>query len=148
MHVSRTRDKKAILKIINHNKVRKWVVDDLSPDNYTPFMHESVIVLMDDEKLGMIRIEPMNGICCQVHIATKPKMWGHAVEFGQLAKEWLFKHTRYQKVVAMVPAYNRLAIRVCRKIGFKQEGVIERSFLRNWELHDWIVFGLNKNEVK
>jgi RimJ/RimL family protein N-acetyltransferase len=144
MHVSRTRDKKAILKIVNHYKVRKWCVDDLSPDNYTPIMHDSFIYLVDDDKTGVIVVEPMNGICCKVHIATRPEMWGKAVEFVMSAKAWLFKNTHYLKVVALVPKYNRLAVRVCRKTGFAQEGVITKAFMRNWDLHDWIVFGLNK----
>ena len=146
MHVSRTRDKKAILKIVNHHKVRKWCVDDLSPDNYTPNMHESIIYLIDESKTGVVILEPINGMCCQVHIATMPKMWGKAVDFGIAAKEWLFKNTRYQKVVAFVPEFNRLAVRVCKKTGFLQEGVIKKSFLRNWELHNLVIFGICKRE--
>lgn len=144
MIISRTRDKKVISKILRHPKVNPWLVDDLSPINYSPVIHESIIYLVDDKKTGVTRFDPMNGICCQAHIATVPDMWGKAVEFSKLSIEWIFKHTGYQKIVAMIPEYNRLAIRVARMVDMKQEGNITSSFLKDWKLHSLIIFGLDK----
>ena len=144
MFISRTRDKKTILKVLKHPKVWPWISDDCSPENYTPLLQENVIYLTEESKMGIIRIDPMNGICGSVHISTRPELWGKTVEFAEAARAWTFKHTRYVKLVAMVPSYNRLALRLIKKLGFECEGTIKKSLLKNWELHDVILFGLNK----
>ena len=145
MNISRTRDKKAISKILRHPKVFKWLGDDLSPDNYSPHTEDPIIYLIDENKTAVIRIDPMNGITCNVHIAATPKMWGKTQEFAETATGWLFKHTRFTKVIAMVPDFNRLAIRLAGKIGMQQEGIITKSFLKNWKAHDLVLFGLCKH---
>jgi len=146
MNISRTRDKKAILKILKHPDVNHWVTDDLSPENFTPIIHDAIIYLMDDKKTGVIRIEPMNGICCQGHVATLPEMWGQSVEFARLAVAWIFKATRYMKIVGMVPEYNQRALEWAKASGMMQEGVITKAFLKDMKLHNLIVFGLCKHK--
>ena len=146
MIVSRTRDKKALAKIFNHPKVIDYLRDDFSPESYyMPKLHESVIYLMDDAKTGAVRAEPMNGICCQCHIATTPAMWGNAAEFASMVIEWIFKHTRYMKIVGMVPEYNTRTIQLVEKIGMKKEGVITKSFLKDFKLNDWHIYGIEKH---
>jgi len=148
MLVSRTRDKKSISKVLRHPKVWPWIIDDLTPDNYTPMVQENVIYLTDETKMGVIRVDPMNGICGSVHIAVRPELWGKSLEFGESAKAWVFKHTRYMKLVAMIPDYNRLAIRLAKKLGFEYEGSMKLALLKNWELRDVVLYGLCKEGVK
>ena len=139
-------DKEAISKIYNHPKVYKWISDDCSPRPYEPVINNSFIYLIDETKNGVIRIEPVNSICCQVHTALSPEIWGKGFEFVKNATAWGFQNTRYMKIITLVPEYNRLAISLCKKCGFKQEGIIEKSFLKNWKLYDQILFGLTKKQ--
>ena len=146
MIVSRTRDKKALAKIFNHPKVKDYLSDDLTPDGYyVPVLHEAIIYLMDDSKKGAVRIDPMNGICCMAHISTTPAMWGNASEFAKLSMAWVFKHTRYMKIVGMIPAYNDKTIGLANKIGMIKEGVVTKAFLKNFVLHDLHIYGVEKH---
>ena len=146
MHIHRSRDEKAIQAILSHPKVHPWLIDDLTPKDCKPVMHDSIIYLMDVDKTGVVRFDPMNGVCCQAHIATLPAMWGKAVEFSTMSIQWIFKNTKYQKIMTMVPEYNSLTVRLCRKLYMTQEGVLTKAFLKDWNLYSLIIFGINKHQ--
>jgi len=140
-------DKIVISEILNNPKVRDWLTDDNSPVDYEAIIHPQIIYLMNDAKTGVIRVDPMNSISCSVHIATLPELWGHGSQFAKEAIEWGFKNTLYQKVVAMIPAYNEKTLSLVKKLGFIQEGILRKAFLKRWVLHDMIIFGLNKGGI-
>ena len=131
----------AVAKILNHPKVYNMVADDSVPFPYEP---PPGFWVMNEDETGVVRIDPLNGICCVVHIAAHPNLWGNAGEFVESVLEWGIVNTGYSKVVAMVPEYNKLTIRLCLKCGFEQEGRIKRSILKNWKFYDQLLFGLTK----
>lgn len=147
MYVYRTIDPATISHILNHPKVFPYITDDRSPQFYTPVICPQIIYLIDDKKQGIIRIDPMNGVMCSVHIATLPDMWGRAIDFVKSSLQWGLRHTQYLKIVAMVPEFNEHTIALAQKAGFVREGVLKKSFLKNWKLHDQIVFGLCKGDT-
>lgn len=140
-------DKNIIKKILQHQDVRGWLTDDNSPVDHEPVIHPSIIYLVDETENGVIRIDPMNGISCFVHIATTPKMWGAGHEFVKDAIKWGFENTPYLKVVAFIPVFNEHTVKLVKDVGFKQEGICRKSFLKNWVLHDQLIFGLCKGEI-
>lgn len=141
-----TTDKELIKSIFNHPKVYKLSSDDCSPEVYEPDIHPGVVFLTNEEKTGMVRIDQMNGICCQVHAAMLPKAYGRGAEFVRDTIRWGFQNTRYIKIVAIIPDYNRLIVKIVKKCGFTKEGVLRKSFLKNWKLHKQVIYGLTKNE--
>ena len=143
-----TTDKELISKILNHPKVYKWITDDCSPKVYEPIIHPSIIYLTDETKKWVIRIDPINGICCQVHTTLLPEVWGLGVEIVREAIRWGFANTRYMKITTTIPVFNRLAIKLTKDSGFTKEGLIKKSFLKNWKLYDQELWGLTKNEFK
>lgn len=145
--IERTINKEAICRVFNHPQVFPWLTDDTSPPFYEPVIHPQVTYLIDDTKEGVIRIDPLNGISCNVHIATTPIMWGSAHGFVRDAIKWGFENTKYMKVVAIVPAFNDLTLKLVKEVGFIQEGILKRSFLKNWKLHDQVIFGLSKRDT-
>jgi len=136
----------AVSKIMNHPKVYRWLGDDCSPLMYEP--EDKGIYLIDDTKSGVVRLDHINGICCQVHIALTPNMWGKGIEFGKRCIEWAITNTRYIKAIVMIPTYNRLTISLVKKCGFTQEGLIRKSFLKDWKLYDQVIFGITKREFQ
>ena len=143
-----TTDKELITKILNHPKVYKWITDDCSPKVYEPVIHPSIIYLTDETQSAVVRIDPMNGICCTVHFALLPEAWGRGLEIVKEAIEWGFLNLRYVTIVAIVPMYNRLIIKIMRSCGFIKVGVLEKSFLKSWKLWDQEIWSLTKNEYK
>lgn len=74
-----------------------------------------------------------------------PELHGRAVEIGKEAAGWVFRYTTCQKIVAMVPRFNRLAIKIAKGFG-AEEGIIKKAFSKGWKLHDLLIFGLSKEE--
>ena len=144
--ISRTEDIDKIARIMNHPGVHKWITDDCSPSVHVPEITDSIIYLVDDTGNGVIQLSSINGICCQAHIALTPALWGKGVEFTKACIYWTIQHTRYMKAVALIPVFNRLTISLVKKVGFMQEGLITKSFLKDWKLYDQAVFGLTKKD--
>lgn len=141
-----TTDKELISRVLNHPKVYKWISDDCSPEVYDPVMCPGRIYLTDETKSGIVMIDQMNGICCQVHAALLPELWGKGLEFVKATIRWGFAKTRYMKIIAIIPEFNRLTIRIVKECGFAKEGILKKSFLKNWKMHDQVIFGLTKAE--
>ena len=146
--ILRCTNKKDISRIINHPKIYKLISDDLSPKTYIPIINESVLWVINEEKTGVIKVEVVNGITCQVHITVLPELWGKAKDFIIEATRWFFDNTKYLKIITLIPTYNRLAIRLAEKCGMKKEGCIKKSFLKNWKIYDQLVYGFTKIEFK
>lgn len=137
---------KDISKIWDHPRVFGWIADDLSAKDTLPIINDAILYLMNEEKTGVIMVAPMNGITCQVHTAALPELWGRCSEFVRECIEWGFANTRYLKIVTFVPVFNKLAIRLTKKAGFQREGLMEKSFLKNWKIHDQELWGLTKEQ--
>ncbi|MCP4607754.1 MAG: GNAT family N-acetyltransferase [Planctomycetes bacterium] len=138
-------NKSVIENIILHPDVVNWLTDDNSK-HYDVVIHPQIYYLVNKDNSGVVRVDPMNSITCSVHIATLPELWGSGHEFVQEALEWGFKNTRYQKVVGFIPAHNERVIKLVNDFNFKQEGVLKKSFLKNWVLVDQLIFSLNKGD--
>lgn len=127
MVIHRSVDTNDISRVLNHPQVFPFLTDDLSPAFYDPVISPQVIYLINEQKTGVVRIDPMNGVTCNAHIATLPEMWGDAVSFVKEALVWGFKNTKYLKVLAMVPEFNEHAMSLVSRSGFVREGVLIRS---------------------
>ena len=149
MQIIQTKDVNFISSILNDTRVKSWLSDDCSPNEFVPIINDEVLYLTEETNKGIIKIEPMNGICCQVHIAVLlPSSLGgeKTREFVQKVIAWGFENTRYIKAVAMIPEYNKFAIRLAEKVGFEKEGELKKSFLKNWKLYNQVIYGLTKEE--
>ncbi len=138
-------DKAVIENIILHPKVVNWLTDDKSK-HYEVVIHPQIYYLVNETNTGVIRVDPMNSITCSVHIATLPELWGKSYPFVQEALTWGFANTQYQKVVGIIPAYNEKIIKLVKHFNFKPEGVLTKSFLKNWVLIDQLIFSLSKGD--
>lgn len=140
--IERATDMNSVSRILNHPKVSKWMLDDCTVLPYTP--DPAHMFIINEGKTGLVRIEPLNGVTCMVHIATLPEMRGQTVAFVKECLDWLFENTLFSKVIGMTPECNRAAIVFGKRCGFKVEGKVTKSFLKNWKLHDQVIFGLSK----
>jgi RimJ/RimL family protein N-acetyltransferase len=139
--VERTTDMELISMILNHPKVYDLITDDASVPPCVPNMNN--LYLTNETRNGILTASHVNGITCEVHIAVLPELWGRATGFFKECIAWGFENTRYMKVIGFTPVYNRAAISLAKRCGFKEEGRLKDSFLKNWELHDQIVFGIS-----
>jgi len=137
-----------ISKIINHPKVFEWLGDDLSVYPFVPVLNNTTLYVMNEEKTGLIIMEPLNGVTCQIHTAVLPELWGRADKFVKEVIAWCFINTLYQKAITYIPDYNRPAIQLAKRVGMEKEGRIRKSFLKKWKLRNQFIYGLTKKKFK
>lgn len=141
--IERAIDMEAVARIFNHPKVYGWVSDDSSIPPYVPLLSHYYIA--NEEKTAVVRIDPLTGTACMVHIAVLPELWGgQTLAFAKDGIVWVFSNTKYTKIISLAPEFNRMAIVLGQRCGFKIEGKITKSFMKNWVLYDQIVLGLSK----
>lgn len=100
------------------------------------------------EMAGAFLIKPMNAYCYEVHGGVKRKYWGKGIEICELLKLTIFYSTPCLKVVAIIPEFNRLMRRCVEKNGMKKEGILTKSYLKWSRLHDQIIYGITKGEMR
>lgn len=93
---------------------------------------------------GILIGKPVNGITYDCHIALLPEAAGIAVDICKGAIKWMFNNTKCLRLVASVPEYNKLAIRLARESGMELMGINKKSFLKNGILFDQLMFGISK----
>jgi len=133
--------------IFNHPRIIKGVTDSL-PDFVGEVSDKTTLVgvMYGGMVCGIISIEPMNTITYQLHIALLPALWGRSTEVCSGFVDYIFTRATVLKLVAIVPTCNPLVLKMLRRMGINEEGVITKSFLRNWKRYDMIIFGLTKEE--
>jgi len=147
--VSRTFDEALIYDCI----VASWkhVSDDGSPraDLYFPDIGQHnywLTVHLHGEFLGIFLASPHGTACKEVHAALLPNARGYAVGAAKQAIKWMFNNTECARLIAWIPAYNRLAVNMARKSGMTVCGVNNKSFLKDGALHDEVLLGISKGE--
>ena len=112
-------------------------------------LHWILVTLEDGNVGGLFLVHPNNSYCYEIHTCLMPHMRGQqSARAAQLLLEWAFEHTRCEKMVTNVPAYNRAALRFAKSGGMTQEGINRASFMRNGALIDQIMLGITKQEWK
>jgi RimJ/RimL family protein N-acetyltransferase len=138
-------DKKEIEAMVNSPELYGRITDDLSPDY---FICDDALYLSNIERTGLMKFEPLNGMTTQVHVMAFQKLLGKTGAFVREGLEWVFNHTTYMKIITFVPAYNLPALKLAQRSGLKEEGIVTKSFLKNWVLHDQYIYGITKEEFR
>ena len=150
MTCERCSDYGLIHRVLTHPSVWCWLVDDnsLPPDQWRPLESDLAVYLLlrdGDEVLGIVFLAPQNSICWDVHVAFLPCAWGfRSVRAAEAAIMWIWENTICRRIVASIPAYNRVALRFAERCGFTRFGWNCNSFLRDGTLHSQLVLGLSR----
>ncbi|MHB1098441.1 MAG: GNAT family N-acetyltransferase [Burkholderiales bacterium] len=151
MRIERTTDAALITRCVTNPQVWPHVHDDFSckPEYYEPLIIPDVYWLMaiDRDLVGVFFLHPLNGVCFEIHTCLLPEVWGRTKECTLAVIEWIFSHTRCQRLVTNVPEYNALALRLAKRSGLTQFGINHKSYLKDGVLHDQIMLGISKKET-
>ncbi len=55
----------------------------------------------------------------EVHFCIAPYAWGEAKRIVMEFLRWIWKETEIERMIAMVPSYNRLALKLAESVGFQ-----------------------------
>ncbi|MBS1586760.1 MAG: GNAT family N-acetyltransferase [Bacteroidetes bacterium] len=140
-----------------------WVDPTTKPEHSVQFIHQSLQQLNNQEAIAL-------GIFSKQHIIGSIGMhnWDHTLRKAQLGYwidaehegqgivhrcmqrfiKFLFEKTDLNKLeIHFVPSNKRSAV-IAERLGFKTEGILRQSFLRNGMLEDIVITGLLKSEWK
>lgn len=124
-------------------EIKRYLVDDggeLTKEG-------NFIGVVDEGKpAGAFLIKPMNDYCYEIHGGVHPDYWGQGPKVCDTMGLFLFNTTPCLKIVAIIPSFNRLMISCVKRLGMTQEGIITKSFMKGFKMHNQIVFGMTKGE--
>jgi hypothetical protein len=127
-------------------RVYDAATDDAAPERaaFAPVEHPAIwyVVASDaDQLVGLYTLIPQNQVCWEIH-ATRT--FGTATSAAARGiQRWIFDRTECRRIVASIPATNRVAIRQAKACGFVEFGRNQRSFLKNGELIDQVLLGVS-----
>jgi RimJ/RimL family protein N-acetyltransferase len=147
MFITRTADEVFITECITHPTVWNASSDDGCGDPGLFFLKmNDGIIWIRAEDYGVFMLHAHNHILYECHTMLLPKAHGKAVEIAKQALAWAFENTQAERVITNVPDFNVLALRMARKVGFKEYGLNVKSFKKNGILRDQHLLGINKGE--
>ena len=105
-------------------------------------------VFENERMAGAFLIKRWNEHTYEIHGGVHPEYWGRGSQVVELAGRALFAGTPCLKIVAIIPAFNKLMRKCVTDLGMKQEGIVTKSFLKWMKMHDQFVYGITKGESR
>lgn len=152
--VIETCDMDLVRRIVTHPAIYPHISDDGSPaaGDYLPPEGPGIYYLTpisdDGEVAGVFILHAHNSVTCEIHTCILPGHRGHSsVRYGREALRWMIDNTPHQKIITHVPAYNRVALALARRVGMVEEGVNRASFLKRGRLYNQTLLGITQEEI-
>lgn len=146
MNFEFTTDRTFVKQCLTSPRVWRMGSEDGMPAKeffYLPTVTSLKYVRAEDK--GVFILDKRSLVSHEVHVALLPGAYGKAVDICREAVEWTYDTLpMLQGLVANIPSYNLLAIRLAEKIGFKLIGSNPKSFLKNGKLHDTHIYQFSK----
>lgn len=150
-----TRDYELVRSVLTHPSQYRMASEDATPvaTCWRPNEHELIwYVAAEDatacpafrELFAIFTLIPQNAVCFEIHAAFLPRAWGiHTRPALRGVIAWMWTNSPAKRIVASIPVYNRLAIKLARDAGMEQYGLNPASFQRGGALHDQHLTGIS-----
>ncbi|MAG24818.1 hypothetical protein CMI47_04490 [Candidatus Pacearchaeota archaeon] len=105
-----------------------------------------VIALRGDEGVhGIMMMQPFGFNSTIVGVAIRPDYYGHKenIELVRRGVAQCAEITNAPKFLMAIPTEDKSTLRLAQQVGFKREGVIRNSFLRNGKMIDQYLVGIS-----
>jgi putative acetyltransferase len=125
---------------------------DIERSESEPERYGRFIVELDGERAAAMGFEQRSEVHRIAHLgglAVHPDFRGRGVadEGARLLQRYLFDELDYHRLELACYGFNERAIRHSERVGFVQEGVRRRAYLRHGEWQDAVIFGLLRDEL-
>lgn len=140
-----------VRQILTDPSVWPHIGDDYAgdPEVWRPNADERIIYLLateGDEVIGLFTFLPRSTVLWEAHVVLHRRRRVKGTTIAAAALRWLFEHTSAQRIVAEVPACNRLAVQLTGRV-MRLIGRNPRSFAKHGQLQDLVLFGLSKCQL-
>lgn len=138
-------------RVLKDKSIYPFITDDgsLTVDEFTaaPFLQNKHCFVLAPNEYSIFMFTPVNGFTCEIHANVVPEGRGDkAVKACSDAINWIFDNTRYEKIISYIPVICPNVIKFTTKVGFRQEGLITKSWKKNGRLHDQVMICSTKEE--
>lgn len=153
IHLSRTYDAQLIRSIITNQAIYGRMSDDYAParEDYQPAAPDAacyVLVEVDGQAKGLWILVPQSLTLWEVHTALLPEIWGTTAKLAApLLLDWVWQNTLCQRLFTVVPQYARATRKFAMHAGMEECGKHERAYLKDGELQDLIIMGVNRPSI-
>lgn len=79
--------------------------------------------------------------------------WNHEsaskiIKLGREVAAYAFETYKLERMTATVPSFNKFAINIAMRLGFRYEGCVRHAFLYHGKYHDVNVYGILRSEYE
>ena len=107
-----------------------------------------VLIYCDAVLAGLYALQFHSSVMLEIHTCILPAFRGKAAEVAAAhIIKWVFTNTPCEKMITLVPAFNRAALRYALRAGLVKEGCITKSFKSGGILHDQTLLGISKENA-
>lgn len=119
-------------------------------DNFPPRHKTFIIEKKDGSKIGYIGHFPFAGKLLEIGFAVIPseRGKGYSTEAVKILVDYLFLSKDMVRVQARTDPRNVASQKVLKKVGFKKEGIIRKSFFIRGEWRDVLLYSILREEWK
>jgi hypothetical protein len=135
---------------------RRECFDDFFPADFHVFVEEYSVrfrtartyALWKNGSIGGVVILEAAGPCvATAHILLSRRLYGTpAAELAEVARRAFTDAPKLIRIQAFIPAWNRLAIALCKRLGAVEEGTLRAATLRAGRPADAVVLGLTRRD--
>jgi RimJ/RimL family protein N-acetyltransferase len=146
----RTEDADLIRSIVTHPKVFGFLHDDDSPprEAWVPAFYPRLswmLVRHDAVPLGLIIVREHSSYLWELHLGFLPEAWGElALESFREFICGVWRVSKCQRLFGHIAAHNRRALKFAKSAGFREFAVHPRSLMKDGNLVDQILVGLDR----
>lgn len=107
---------------------------------------ERLLVLDDNKKIGVVRIDDLDrinkSVCIGLDIHKDFRGQGYAKPIYRKLFRLFFEEMGFNRVWLLVASFNNIAYSLYKSLGFVEEGVQRKALYRFGEFHDYIMMSI------
>ena len=150
MKIERIYDLTEIKALATHPAIYDHISDDYFPEpkEWNPEYKSDVVYLLASDDHGVFGFGifmPRRWSLWESHFGFLPRSSAStAITAYQKMFDWMWEHTKAQRIVGEICAGNSKAVRFALMVGAEIYGVNHASLLKHGRLHDQICLGVSK----
>jgi len=98
-------------------------------------------------EMAIFKLMPVNSVTLEIHINVLPVFRGERRDIVQCVYRWILEFTGYQKLVAWVPSLHKHIKRFAVEMGMSLEGNCTASYLKDGDIWDQWLLGIDRERM-
>jgi RimJ/RimL family protein N-acetyltransferase len=109
--------------------------------------HTCMVASDETGLVGLFILIKRNDALAEVHMVVLPEAWGErGLAAGCAFRNWVWKNTKYQRVVANIAVENALARKFTEAVGLRWFALNPRAMIRRGKLADVAMYGITRGD--